>query len=103
MYEPEIVGGADKNPRILDLRYYPLMTNPPEGWAYSSYVHCPLCHNPFVHFKAPIRVFHANKAAQVLVIPVDSKCGCKFDLRFGGHEEATFITHTIIDPCTADE
>jgi len=93
-----------EEPRILDLRCYPLMTNPPEGWAYSSYVHCPLCHDPFVRFKTPVRFFHAESLDRTLVIPAEAHCGCTFELRFGGHQDATFITHTIIDPCsTTDE
>ena len=88
-----------EDPRILDLRCYPLMTNPPEGKEYSSYVHCPLCHIPFVQFKAPIRVFHAKKTEQILVIPAEAHCGCQFELRFGGHEDTTFITHNVIEPC----
>jgi len=95
----------EEEPRILDLRAYPLMTNPEPGWAYSSYVMCPLCHIPFVRLKTPVRNLPSQKEPDErdLVIPAEAMCGCTFELRFGTQAESTFITHTIIEPCTTDE
>ena len=92
----------DEEPRILDLRAYPLMTNPEPGWAYSSYVMCPICHIPFVRMKNPVRCLPSQKGPNErdLVIPAEAMCGCTFELRFGLQAESTFITHTIIEPCS---
>ena len=95
----------EEEPRILDLRAYPLMTNPESGWAYSSYVMCPLCHIPFVRLKPPVRSMPSQKDLDErdLVIPAEAMCGCTFELRFGVQSASTFITHSIIDPCIPDE
>jgi len=95
----------EDDPSILDLRAYPLMTNPEPGWAYSSYVLCRLCHAPFVHLKSPVRLMPSNEEddERDLVVPAESICGSTFELRFGIRAESTFITHAIIDSCDLDE
>ena len=98
----------EEDPRILDLRAYPLMTNPDMGWAYSSYVMCPLCHIPFVTLKAPVRMLPSEREGEVeglfdfrdLVIPAEGHCGSQFEIRLGRRADSTFITHNIIEPCS---
>ena len=94
----------EEEPRILDLRAYPLMTNPAPGWAYSSYVMCPICHIPFVRLKPPIRLMPSKEEddERDLVISAEAICGSNFELRFGVRAESTFITHSVIDSCEED-